>query len=386
MVAKSPSRSAFFRFAATSIGLPVVVIGLASWFFMSYRLDVISQQVDFTQDTVIEALETRLLVERARHVQEIVAAHMRDRMTAVMLWAHDPLIREAAREAASLHEAEGLANLSPEALEARAPPARNLQAFPRIERRLKAYITTSPSVGELFFTDVHGLNVAATNLTSDMLQSDEEWWQQAWLDGVHIGRVEFDDSAAIWAIPVGYRLDGANGGPVGVLKAVISVDFAQEIADDMLEYLVEESSVQIVDGGGLLIADTASGHSPDKLMKEEFGIAGGESAPALTRAEPQGFFVTGNVYTAYSRSPEEGRRDEGEFQVSQAIEGLGWTVLVHEPAGHAFSTELTVFDSLVNTLRQWRVMLLLAFVGIAVASLLIAAGLAAARRSDRDGA
>ena len=384
MVAQSPRRSASFRLVAASIGLPVAVIGLASWFFMSYRLDVISQQVDFTQDTVIEALETRLLVERARHVQEIVAAHMRDRMTAVMLWAHDPLIREAARAAASTHESEGLANLSPEDVEARAPPAKSLQAFPHIERRLKAYIAASPSVGELFFTDVHGLNVAATNVTSDMLQSDEEWWQEAWLNGIHIGGVEFDDSAAIWAIPVGYRMDGANGAPVGVLKAVVSIDFTQEIADDMLQYLVEGSSVQIVDGGGLLIADTASGHSPDTLMKEEFGIAGGESAQALTGTEPQGFFVAGNVYTAYSRSPEEERRDEGDPH--QAIGGLGWTVLVHEPAGHAFSAELTVFDSLTNTLRQWRVMLLLAFVGIAVASLLIAAGLSAVRRPDRDGA
>src|SRR5690606_2655986 len=65
---------------------------------------------------------------------------------------------------------------------------------------LHRFRTLNPLYSEILVTDASGVVVAATNKTSDYIQSDEAWWQKArnlparaaWLQGI-----SYDQSAKI---------------------------------------------------------------------------------------------------------------------------------------------------------------------------------------------
>lgn len=373
-------RSSLVRFTLASVGLPVAVIGIAAWFVMSYRLDVISQQVETTRPTLIEGIEGRHLVGQARRAADSIDSYVVERVADARIWASDPLVVQAVRAGAALHESHGLVGLDPEAVEIRFPNEKSLHAFPDTDERLRTLILASPHFAEVFVTDLHGLNVSTTNPTSDVFQSDEGWWQQAWDTGIDIGDVEYDDSAGIWSIALSMRIaDTSDGRPIGVLKAILSLDAVQTAADRTAETLREDGNVQIVDDEGRLIAETLSGHSQDRLMNDEVGVDDEASAEALAGARAKGLISGDHVLTAFARTSSGAVYEP----VARAFGGLGWTVLVHEPTAQSES-DLLVFDQIVTALRQWRLMLALILAGILAACLLTAAGLAARQRGSGD--
>jgi hypothetical protein len=89
-----------------------------------------------------------------------------------------------------------------------------------------------PSYRELLVTDRFGALVAATNITTDYYQADEEWWRKAFGEGdrgsLYIGGIAFDASAGAQTIEVAVPLleevgEGATE-VVGVLKTLIGAE------------------------------------------------------------------------------------------------------------------------------------------------------------------
>lgn len=76
-------------------------------------------------------------------------------------------------------------------------------------------------ITEMFIMDAAGLNVAASDVTSDFWQGDEAKHQQTYLmgpNGVHISEVEFDESTSTYQAQVSYTLtDPASGEPIGAV-------------------------------------------------------------------------------------------------------------------------------------------------------------------------
>lgn len=76
-------------------------------------------------------------------------------------------------------------------------------------------------ITELFIMDARGLNVAASDVTSDYWQGDEAKYQQTYLvgpDAVHISEVEFDESTSTYQGQVSFTLnDPATGTPIGAV-------------------------------------------------------------------------------------------------------------------------------------------------------------------------
>ena len=382
MTATSSYRRALIRLTLTCVGIPVVVIGFSGWFFMSYRLDVIAQQLDTARAALIEGVEGGYLVGQARHLAGTVDRYVIERIADIRSWVGDPLIVNAARAGAELHEAEGLAALGAEALEARAPQEKTLRAFPETDRRLSALIHASPYFAEMFFTDVHGLNVATTNPTSDMLQSDEGWWQQAWHRGLHVGEIEYDESAAVWSVALSLRIDDPDGGaPLGVLKAVLALSAIQNAADRTEETLRGEGNVQIADGQDRLVADTGSGHAHARIMQEGIGLDGGEAlTSALEGGDPAGLVSGDHLLTAFSRTSGGALYNV----VAPGFAGLAWTVVIQE-ATHRMEGEIAVLTQIQSTLEEWRLILFGILAGIAGAGILLAVVLPAGQRSHGRG-
>jgi putative methionine-R-sulfoxide reductase with GAF domain len=85
---------------------------------------------------------------------------------------------------------------------------------------------------EVFLTDQQGVNVAATNRTSDYYQGDEEWWQVAYRERIYISQPEYDESvqATVVIIAIAVR-DEESKNVLGILRTTINFDsLAQSLA------------------------------------------------------------------------------------------------------------------------------------------------------------
>ena len=91
---------------------------------------------------------------------------------------------------------------------------------------LKAFRAKHPAFAEIFVTDLSGMNVCQTNMTTDFYQADEFWWQKAYDNGtgkLYFGSIEYDESANEVSIPI-YVAIYDNNKLIGVSKSVLRID------------------------------------------------------------------------------------------------------------------------------------------------------------------
>ena len=177
------------RFAAFGIvaALVACAVGYAvawSW-STSLGRDLANVLAGFEGDSA-EATTSALL---SRQLDEF----MRERIADVQGWASGPTIISAARQAHSVHEKSGLLSLSVEDIEKRFQIRKSLGRFPIADDYLRAEIARSKHFDRILFTDRNAFNVVVTNVSSDLVQSDEGWWQRAWSDGFAISPVTYDE-------------------------------------------------------------------------------------------------------------------------------------------------------------------------------------------------
>lgn len=83
-------------------------------------------------------------------------------------------------------------------------------------------------ISEVFTMDSHGLNVAASNVTSDYWQGDEAKFQQTYSMGpgaVHFGEVEFDESSQTYQGQISIVItDPDSNQPIGAMTIGVNVE------------------------------------------------------------------------------------------------------------------------------------------------------------------
>ncbi|WP_422027199.1 hypothetical protein [Roseovarius sp.] len=94
---------------------------------------------------------------------------------------------------------------------------------------LRARVADSGGIiTEAFTMDAHGLNVAATAVTSDMWQGDEAKFTKTYAMGpgaTHLGDVEFDESTQTYQGQISVTLtDPATGAAVGALTVGVNAE------------------------------------------------------------------------------------------------------------------------------------------------------------------
>lgn len=84
---------------------------------------------------------------------------------------------------------------------------------------------------EIFVMDKVGLNVAASDVTSDYWQGDEAKWRETFLvgaDAVHLGEVELDESTQTYQAQVSLSIaDPETGAPIGAATFGVNVEFLE---------------------------------------------------------------------------------------------------------------------------------------------------------------
>ncbi|WP_100550512.1 cache domain-containing protein [Caedibacter taeniospiralis] len=90
---------------------------------------------------------------------------------------------------------------------------------------LKQFQAEHSAFVEIFVTDLSGMNVCQTNMTTDFYQADERWWQQAYNEGkgkICYGEISYDASAAEIVAPI-YMPIYEKHKLIGLAKALVSI-------------------------------------------------------------------------------------------------------------------------------------------------------------------
>lgn len=239
------------------------------------------------------------------------------------------------------------------------PLVRGVLTNPASEE-LREFRTRFPEHVEIFVTNRFGVNVAATNRTSDFYQADEEWWLAAFnsgIGGVYVGQPEFDESAGVFSINMAVPIQ-AQGRPeiVGILRTTLSLDVLQSLVSTTA--IGETGNVDLYFSndalsGNAIRAGSAEGFeqlSPETLeaLNALPGAAGElsyEGTPSLVSLSP----VT-------VRDPARNR----------FFELLGWTVIAHQDLEEALAPVTTTARTTV--LISMVVLALSSLVGFGVAT------------------
>ncbi len=94
---------------------------------------------------------------------------------------------------------------------------------------LRAHVEASGgAITEVFVMDEHGLNVAASDVTSDMWQGDEAKFQDTYGKGagsVHISEVELDESTQRYQGQISLTItDPDTGAPIGAITVGVDAE------------------------------------------------------------------------------------------------------------------------------------------------------------------
>ena len=339
--------------AVISIVLPLLITGTAVVFLLTYHLDIIESNFERSRDALTRDIAGMDIRDRARNASRQIDTFLLERIVEAKAWASARVVVQAARAAHQLHIDRGLAGRSIDAIEAQLADHKSFAFFPEADAYLLQRVDTSPHFAEIFFTDRSGFNVALTNPTSDFVQSDEDWWQAAWSEHLAVGQVEYDKSAGAWSIDILVRIDEpGTGQPVGVMKAVLGVSQIQAIADEVASSL-QGGRVTVAEKSGVIIAETESGHSPDRIMDVGVNVLEGsigESArTAAVSSNASGFVADSEWITGFSHSG--GRTTYAA--VTKCFSGFDWIVLLQRPVSTVLNP-LGALRAIESSLRDSR--------------------------------
>ena len=331
---------------------PVLLVGAFSWFSLTQLITSANEQLDRSRAELLDSVVGNNLSTTSSRIVNQLDAFMLERISDVVVWASAPIIIQAARRAADEHQRLGLDKMSIDEVEARFDERKSLNISPAANRYLIQQIRRSSHFGEVFFTDRFGFNTALTNPTSDFVQLDENWWKNAWENGLSVGEVEFDESAGIWSIDISVRIDDPGSGrSLGVMKAVLGVSLIQEVADNGARD-VPGGTVTVIGSSGMLLAETGSKHDKQRIMVESVNLRN-STDPAVRRifsSDARGYVIgSGNVLGfAKSAGPELYRTVVTRFP------GFNWTVVVQQPTSIALAPidGLTTVQSGLKTSQQ----------------------------------
>ncbi|WP_425098313.1 PDC sensor domain-containing protein [Tropicibacter sp. S64] len=152
----------------------------------------------------------------------------------IMPWAHDAVLIDAiAAQNAVTHDYDA-ARI--EALDQAWRAEVGAAATPTIDPVLHnaasdflrdRVMASGGAITEVFIMDAHGLNVAASGVTSDYWQGDEDKFQQTYSvgpDAVHFSEIEFDESSQSFQAQISIPLKDASGAVIGAMTVGVNAD------------------------------------------------------------------------------------------------------------------------------------------------------------------
>ncbi|MDQ2666006.1 MAG: methyl-accepting chemotaxis protein [Gemmatimonadota bacterium] len=162
------------------------------------------------------------IADAAQRALVTVSQQVDDRTRLAQVIALAPAVVSASREAGAHAQALGIVGADIALLERRFDAERSLN----ISVAAKTYLTdalTPLDGAEVLLTDANGYTAVSTRRPSDFVQSDEDWWRNAWRDGLTVPEIGYDSSARQTTVSIAALVrDGKER--VGVVKVAFSVE------------------------------------------------------------------------------------------------------------------------------------------------------------------
>ncbi len=236
--------------------------------------------------TLSRHLVDRVLAERSRQVELIAKAPQ-------VIASAKKGATEALRLGLPAQLGSDMPSATLDGIEARFKATRSLQVDEPTNQYLKTLLPTL-DIAEVMLTDRYGYNAVTTSPSSDFVQSDETWWQNAWTTGTSKATATADPATQRTVVELAGAVEDA-GSRVGVVK----VKFGLSAVDSVLAQGAGDQAlrVDLVDSSGKVIASSI----PSTRFKIFSGIAsltGREGGEVLTFAadsgDQRGAVVTAN--------------------------------------------------------------------------------------------
>ncbi|MGC1525176.1 MAG: HAMP domain-containing protein [Phormidesmis sp.] len=265
-----PSTSLRVRLLQTI--LPAVLIPLVAAGFMGYR--IIAQR---STARLQEQLQNQALL-----ASEGTTAVLDDLLDLPRSVANSPLVINEAKAGSQEAIEAGLVDMPIDEVEAKFADTKLLRQHNALNNYLRQTVETA-EIAEILITDSHGFNVAYSKPSADMVQSDEDWWQNGKANQVWIGPPNFDFASKGFTVElVQSILDPQNDDQfVGVIRAILPTRKFSLLADTLKRTGITDSQrVQLIDGETLSTIDTFSAQG----FHKDRNIIGGEPIEQLITA------------------------------------------------------------------------------------------------------
>lgn len=274
--------------------------------------------------------------------------YLNERLNELKHLAQSPLVVEAAKQGGAMSEALGLPQLAIREIEERFSQARSLEVSPAAKAYLGRFQDFSP-FAELFITDKYGHNATITHLTSDFVQSDEEWWRKAFSQGTFLSSVKYDESAKVMGLEMAMRVeDPASGAAVGVIKGIFDLTYIDAV----------RAKIRIGATGHAVLVDTSGRiiSHPDERRRQQ----------SLAQMQVVQAGLRGQAGIAQEVVPSaSGEEAERRFLIAYTpIPSTGWVLLVQEDVAEAESLRSSLlWGFLVVGVGVLALILVIGFIG-----------------------
>jgi methyl-accepting chemotaxis protein PixJ len=245
--------------------LPTVIVPLVVVSAIGY---------DIVQRRVTDR-ELRNLQENSHLTSRVSSVFLAQSFKIPQLVASNPSLTAALRSQSQQAETRKLPQQDIKITETEFKATKLLKADPALNEYLQNSVKDA-NLAEMFITERNGFNVAFSNPTSDFVQSDEKWWQNAKAKGRSIDSPEFDDSAKAVVIAVSQSIaDPVSKQFLGVIKTgVPATTLDKNIAGYLASNLSGSRLVQTIDSKSSKTINTISAKGSSKEQQE---VVGGET-------------------------------------------------------------------------------------------------------------
>lgn len=273
--------------------IPIIVGSLSlGWFFLGWR--IYQQQKTYFQQR---------LQNNSFFLSNITDRQLQNNLKILRVFALNPTIIDSAKAATARIDQEKINQLPIEALEARFK--QNKTVIPNA--KLNNFTLETAQMGnfnELFYTEKNGLNVALSNPTSDVVQSDEEWWQKGKNSDQWISKPEYDESSQSFSIDIIQSIkDPDTNEFLGVIKGVFATQNFESLSQDFVQLnLAASEEIQVVNpqknNSYLIYALVQEGKAiPETITGGDFLLERAESSLNQNLEESNFFFLKGRFYS-----------------------------------------------------------------------------------------
>ena len=313
--------------------IPTVLIPLTGATLLAYQF--IHQEAEQRLEQQIRS-QTLLASEATSQIMEEITSIPRT-------IASNPLIIKALRDGSQTAIEQGLIELPLEELEARFAQDRVLKLNPTLNNYLLTTIENE-NLAEIHISERHGLMITYSEINSDFVQSDDEWWPSRTGEVLWISDPIIDNSTNTFGIElVQSILDPDSGEFLGAMKMVVPSARFDKL-DQLLDTLErsESQQIQIFDTSSNMVVRTLSKSGGVDTREIIGGEAIAEAAQQLVKANQGLDFDLDSVLKTLKT--DYGLKEVHIFKMKDDKTGTSCSVisLIHQ--GKAFS-----FASLPNS-------------------------------------